>query len=308
MIVALAGGVGASKLLWGLCQVMPPEELTVVVNTGDDIELHGLRVSPDLDIVTYTLAGLVDREKGWGLRGDTFRCQEMLGRYGNPTWFNLGDGDLATHIYRTQRLREGATLSRVAEGVRQALGVRCRILPMTDTLVQSRVVTEAGPLHFQEYLVRDRCEGTIRDIVFEGAAQAKPAPGVLETIRAAEAVLICPSNPIISIGPILAVPGIRAGLSETGARVVAVSPVVAGASLKGPTDKMLGALGIEVSALGVAQRYRGFLDVLVMDAQDAALMPRIEALGVRVVTTNTIMSTPEGKRELAATVLRAARE
>jgi len=251
-LVALAGGIGASKLLLGLCQVIDPADLTIVANTGDDIELHGLRISPDLDTITYTLAGAVEERQGWGLAGETFHALQALGRYGREIWFNLGDRDLATHLHRTELLCRGWTLAEVADEIRRAWGVAARILPATNDRVESRVITDAGTLHFQEYLVRDRAQAAVRGIVLAGIKHARPAPGVLEAIARADGVVVCPSNPIISIGPILGVRHVRETLRETQAPAVAVSPVVAGASLKGPTDKMLVGLGHEVSAVGVA--------------------------------------------------------
>jgi LPPG:FO 2-phospho-L-lactate transferase len=306
MITALAGGVGASKFLEGLCQVRPPEEISIIVNTGDDIELFGLYIAPDLDIVTYTLAGAVNRETGWGLAGDTFHCIDELVRLGgDERWFNLGDRDLATHIFRTQLLRQGQPLSAVADRVRTAFGVRARILPMTDAHVPTTILTVDGPLHFQEYLVRRRAQVAVRGIRFENIDAARPAPGVAAAIRDAAAVIICPSNPLISIGPILAVPGLRELLKETDATVAAISPVVGGASLKGPTDRMLAELGREVSATQVARLYADFLDLYIIDRQDVALKDEIERLGLRVVVTNTVMSGPDEKRALAETTLKA---
>ena len=307
MITALAGGVGASKFLEGLTRAMPPEEISIVVNTGDDIEIFGLYIAPDLDIVTYTLAGLVNRETGWGLAGDTFDCLEMLARYGGERWFNLGDRDLATHILRTALLRQGHTLSEVAERVRQSLGVRSRILPMTDAHVPTTILTDEGPLHFQEYLVKRRTQPEVTGIRFENVASARPAPGVAEAILGAEAVIVCPSNPLISIGPILAVPGVRELLKETAAAVVAISPVVGGASLKGPTDRMLAQLGMEVSAAQVARLYADLLDLYVIDGRDAAARGEIEQLGLKVLVTQTVMSGPEEKLALARAVLQAVK-
>jgi LPPG:FO 2-phospho-L-lactate transferase len=300
--------VGASKLLLGLAKVLDPAELTIIANTGDDIELHGLHVSPDLDIITYTLAGAVEERQGWGIAGDTFHTLQALGRYGRETWFNLGDRDLATHLHRTALLRAGRTLAEAAESIRHAWGVAARILPATNDRVESRVVTDAGAVHFQEYLVRDRGAGAVRGIVLAGLERARPAPGVLEAIAAADGIVVCPSNPIISIGPILGVPGVREAVRAAGAPAVAVSPVVAGASLKGPTDKMLAGLGHEVSALGVARLYADILDGFILDRQDAAHRPAIEALGLRAWTAQTVMQTREDKIDLAKVVLSALDE
>lgn len=302
-ITALAGGVGASKLLDGLARAMPAEDLTVIVNTGDDIELFGLYIAPDLDIVTYTLAGAVNPATGWGIEGDTFHCLEAMARYGAERWFNLGDRDLATHIWRTMMLRQGRTLSETADHIRRAHGLACRIIPMTDLHTPTTIVTDEGPLHFQEYLVKRRAAPRVEGIRFENIEAAAPAPGVIEAIHESQAVIICPSNPLISIGPILAVPGIRAALGETAARVVAISPVVGGASLKGPTDRMLADLGMEVSAGQVARLYEDILDLYVLDERDSASRESIEALGIEVVVTNTVMNSAETKLALAQRTL-----
>jgi LPPG:FO 2-phospho-L-lactate transferase len=305
MITALAGGVGASKFLDGLSRATAPEDISIIVNTGDDIELFGLYIAPDLDIVTYTLAGLVNPETGWGVAGDTFNCLDQLAGYGGERWFNLGDRDLATHIHRTALLRQGSSLSEVAERVRTALGVRSRLLPMTDAHVPTTIITDEGPLHFQEYLVKRRAQVAVRGIRFEDVEAARPAPGVAEAISGAEAVIICPSNPLISIGPILAVPGVRELLKETRARVAAISPVVGGASLKGPTDRMLADLGFEVSAAQVARLYADLIDVYILDHQDAGAREEVEQLGVKVVVTQTVMSGPAEKLALAQATLKA---
>ncbi len=304
-LVALAGGVGASKLLLGLSKVLDPAELTVIANTGDDIELHGLYISPDLDTITYTLAGAVEERQGWGIAGETFHALGALGRYGRETWFKLGDRDLATHLHRTALLRGGRTLADAADAIRRAWGVAARILPATNDRVESRVVTDGGTVHFQEYLVRDRGEAAVRGIVLAGIERARPAPGVLEAIAGADGIVVCPSNPIISVGPILGVPGVREALCEARAPAVAVSPVVAGASLKGPTDKMLAGLGHDVSALGVARLYADVLDGFILDRQDAAHRPGVEALGLRAWTAQTVMQTLEDKVGLAHVVLAA---
>jgi len=306
MIVTLAGGVGAARFLEGVVQVVSPEQITAIVNTGDDITLHGLAISPDLDIVTYTLAGIVEESQGWGIRGDTYNTLEMLGRLGADTWFLLGDRDLATHIRRTELLRAGATLSEVADLIRRALGVAVRVLPMSDDPVATYIQTPAGRIHFENYLVQRRAQDDVLGVVFDGAEAARPAPGVLEAIREAEAVLIAPSNPIVSVGTILAVPGVRAALEETVAPVVAVSPIVGGAPIKGPAAPLMRALGFEVSAYGVAICYRDLVDVLVIDEVDAALVPAIESLGMGVVVADTIMRGPAEKGALAQVALDAA--
>jgi LPPG:FO 2-phospho-L-lactate transferase len=302
-ITALAGGVGASKLLLGLHDVIDPRDLTVIVNTGDDITLHGLKISPDLDIVTYTLAGIVDAAKGWGYRGETFHALKRLAAFGRINWFNLGDRDLATHIHRTAMLAEGKTLSDAAESIRLGLGVKARILPMSDNPVPTMIDSAEGELHFQEYLVKRRAEPVVRGIRFDGAEKARPAKGVLETIRDAKRILICPSNPLISIGPILAVPGIRDALRACKAKVIAVCPIVAGKSLKGPSDKMLAELGHEASAQGVAKLYADFTGTFVIDLADRAQAESIRGLGMKVAVVPTVMKTRPQKRKLARSLL-----
>ena len=302
-ITALAGGVGASKLLLGLYETMDPTLLTIIVNTGDDIVLHGLRISPDLDIVTYTLAGVVDPKKGWGLRAETFHALKHLAAYGRPNWFNLGDRDLATHIHRTAMLAESRTLSQAAESIRIALGVKSRILPMSDDPVPTMIDSNEGPLHFQEYLVKRRTEPVVKGIRFAGVESAQPAPGVLEAIRDADRIIICPSNPLISIGPILTVPQVRDQLRAHKEKVFAVCPIVAGKSLKGPSDKMLAQHGHEPTALGVAKLYADFTGTFVIDPADRKQTAPIAALGMKVAILPTVMKTPAQKRKLARALL-----
>jgi len=302
-ITALAGGVGASKLLLGLYKEMDPRQLTIIVNTGDDIVLHGLKISPDLDIVTYTLAGIVDEKKGWGLRKETFHALKNLADYGRPNWFNLGDRDLATHIHRTALLAEGKTLSQAAESIRIALGVHSRILPMSDSPVPTFIDSNEGPLHFQEYLVKRRAEPIVRGIRFAGVESARPAAGVLEAIREADRILICPSNPLISIGPILAVPQIRDELRANKQKVFAVCPIVGGKSLKGPSDKMLAQLGHDATALGVAKLYADFTGTFIIDPADKSQSAVIAALGMKVAVLPTVMKTLAQKRKLARSLL-----
>jgi LPPG:FO 2-phospho-L-lactate transferase len=305
-ITALAGGVGASKLLLGLHDVMDPLALTVIVNTGDDITLHGLKISPDLDIVTYTLAGIVDPARGWGYRGETFHALKRLRIYGRANWFNLGDRDLATHIHRTALLSEGKTLTEVANSIRTALGVKARILPMSDQPIPTIIDSNEGTLHFQEYLVKRRAEPIVRAIRFENVESAKPAPGVLEAIRDADRIVICPSNPLISIGPVLAVPGIRDALRARKKDIISVCPIVGGKSLKGPSDKMLAQLGYESSALGVARLYSDFTGVFVLDRQDKSQQGAIRDLGMEVALLPTVMKTRPQKRKLARAILKLA--
>ena len=304
MITTLAGGVGAARFLQGLVHVVPPEEVVTIVNTGDDIEFYGLHISPDVDIVAYTLAGIVDEEKGWGMRGDTFNCLNMLRKYGYETWFMLGDKDLATHIHRTLLLKSGLKLSEVTEKIRKALGVKVKIIPMTNDKVQTKIVTNVGEMHFQEYLVKRKAQDPVLDVKFEGIERAEPAPGVIEAILNADGIIICPSNPIVSIGPILSIKGVKEALKKTKAKIVAISPIVGGAPIKGPADKLMRGLGIEVSALGIAKIYKNFLDALVIDNVDRDLKPKIEEIGIKVHVTDTIMRTLESKIKLAKETFR----
>lgn len=285
---------------------MPPEDISVIVNTGDDMEIFGLYIAPDLDIVTYTLAGLVNPITGWGLTSDTFHCLDLLLLYTeSERWFNLGDRDLATHIFRTQMLRSGHMLSEVAERVRTTLGVKSRILPMTDTHTPTTIITAECQIHFQEYLVKNRAQPKVTGLRFENIELAQPAPGVAEAILESDAVIICPSNPLISIGPILAVPGVRDLLKATSATVVVISSVVGGVSLKGPTDKMLAELGMEVSATQIAKLYADFADIFILDQQDEEMKPEIEQLGLEVLVADTVMSDASKKTALARMVLQA---
>jgi len=303
MITALAGGVGAARFLTGLVRLVPEEELAVIVNTGDNITLHGLYISPDTDIITYTLAEIVGEKKGWGIRGDTFSCLDALKKLGEETWFKLGDKDIATHLYRTALLREGIKLSEVTKRIASAFGLKLAVLPMTDNVFETRIKTVEGDFHFEEYLVRRRARDEVLGVNLFGAEKAKPAPGVLDAIANSELIVICPSNPIVSIGTILEIKGIREGLLKTQARKVAISPIVGGSPIKGPADKLLRGLGHEVSAFGVAELYRDFLDTFVIDTVDSKERARIEELGVRVKVTNTIMGDLEAKVSLARTVL-----
>ncbi|MDX2042111.1 MAG: 2-phospho-L-lactate transferase [Acidobacteriota bacterium] len=306
MITALAGGVGASKLLDGFNRAMSPEQLSIIVNTGDDIEMFGLYIAPDLDIVSYTLAGLVNPDLGWGVNSDSFYCLDLLLRYTEAKrWFNLGDRDLATHIFRTHRLKQGDKLSEITDQIRLTLGVKSKILPMTDTHTPTTILTDNGEMHFQEYLVKHLAQPVVKGIRFENIETAEPAPGVAEAILNTDAVVICPSNPLISIGPILAVPRMRDLIKQTSAKVVVVSSVVDGASLKGPTDQMLRDLGMEVSALQIAKLYEDIADVFVLDQRDEVLRPEIEELGLQVVVTDTVMRDADKKRQLAETILTA---
>jgi LPPG:FO 2-phospho-L-lactate transferase len=299
--------VGAARFLRGLCSLLDPARLTIIGNTADDDTFFGLHVSPDLDTVTYTLAGRVGAH-GWGLADDRFTALGALGRYYADTWFQLGDRDLATHIYRTDELRRGRSLSRVTAAIAARHGVRQRLLPMSDQPVRTKVtLAGAGTIAFQDYLVHRRGRGRVRGVRYDGARTARPAPGVLAALRTADAVILPPSNPIVSIGPILALPGVRDALRRH-RRVAAVTPLVRGLPIKGPLDRMLRGLGREVSAVGVAELYRDIVDVFVLDQRDAALAPRIAALGMRPVVTDTIMRSPVQSRALARVVLKALDE
>jgi LPPG:FO 2-phospho-L-lactate transferase len=306
MIVVLCGGVGGSRFLRALASVLAPDRITAIVNTGDDDEFHGLYVSPDPDIVTYALAGEVDEQRGWGFRGETFRWLEQIARFGHETWFQIGDRDLATHLHRTRLLREGATRSEAMAGIARAFGVRARLLPMSDDRVRTVVETDAGDMAFQRYLVGRHARDTVRGVRFEGAGAARPAPGVLDAIRDAEAIFIAPSNPVASIGPILAVPGIREAVAAARVRRVAVSPIVGGRSLQPPAGEMMAGLGVPVSVAGVAHVYAGLADALIIDEADAALAPAVEAAGMQCVVTRTVMRDEATRRGLAAAALAVA--
>jgi len=308
VITALAGGVGAARLLRGLVRVVAPTDVTAVVNTADDTELHGLHISPDLDTVTYTLAGMNDDERGWGLAGETWTVMENLERLGGETWFRLGDRDLATHLYRTQRLAEGATLSQVTSEITGALGVSVGLLPMSDDPVRTRLTLLDGPeVSFQEYFVGRRHAVAVKSVRFAGAESATAAPGVLTAIADAEVVVVCPSNPIVSIGPVLAVPGVTEALAGRRPEVVAVSPIIAGAALKGPADRLLAELGHEATVVGVARLYSDIVGTLVIDEADSALAGAVEACGVRCVVAPTVMHTPDHAAALASVLLDAGR-
>jgi len=303
MITVLAGGTGAAKFIRGLIEIIPQEEITIIGNTGDDVTVWGLHVSPDLDTVMYLLAGRLDEERGWGVKDETFACLQAMGRYGEMTWFQLGDRDLATHIERTKLLNRGWTLTDVTAHLCRSLQVRAKILPMSNERVETRILMPDSVLSFQEFFVRERWSSEVTGVAFHGSQTAQPAPGVLEAIGSSTSVIIAPSNPITSIGPILAVPGIRQALCESSASVIAISPIVGGQAVSGPAGKLMQAYGYSVSAVGVAQIYRDFLDVLIIDEQDAGLKMAIESLGVRVATTQTIMQNLGHKVQLARQVL-----
>ncbi len=302
-IAALAGGVGGAKLAHGLQAVLPPGALSVVVNTADDFKLWGLHISPDLDTVMYTLAGVANPQTGWGLAGDTWRALDMLTQYGRDPWFRVGDMDLATHVLRTQLRHEGRTLTEATANLASSLGVRSHLLPMCDEPVETLVETAEGTLNFQDYFVRRRHADTVTGVTFEGIDSARPTSAVSEALGEVAAIVFCPSNPIVSIGPILAVPGMLGLIERSRSVKVAVSPIVGGAALKGPAADMLHTLGHEVSPVGVASLYAGLLDGIVIDRVDAALAPRIEELGIRVEITDTIMNSDADRQALAETVL-----
>ncbi len=308
-VTVLAGGVGGSKFVWGMAQEVAPAELAVVVNTGDDIELHGLKISPDVDIVTYALAGRLDLERGWGFANETFACLDVMEDYGLPTWFRLGDRDVGTHIFRTQALKRGQRPTDVAEAIRVALGVEVRVLPMTDDPVGTYILIADGPIrtiHFQEYLVERLAKDTVRGVEFRGSGKARPTAAVCEALTDTDCIAIAPSNPIASIGPMLAIPGLRRQLAAATAPILVVSPIIAGRSLKGPTDAFLRWAKEDVSPLGVARHYQSILGNvrgMLVDASDAQVVPDIEALGIRVQLGDLVMADGDGKRRVARLAL-----
>jgi LPPG:FO 2-phospho-L-lactate transferase len=297
--------VGAAKFIRGLTRRIDPERLTVVVNTGDDETFYGLHVSPDIDTVTYTLAGVVNRAQGWGLEGESFNVLPSLARFYGKPWFGLGDRDLATHLYRTDRMRQGALLSQITAEVARAFSIKSRILPMSDDRVRTFVKLRNRPaIPFQEYFVRGRARGIVETIELRGIRDARPAPGLLQTIRKSAAIILAPSNPFVSLGPILQLAGVREAIGRMKSRVAAISPIVGGRTIKGPADKMLRGLGMEVSPLGVARLYRDIASVFVLDDADSRYIPAIEQLGMRALATDIIMASPERAARLAEAVLR----
>ena len=303
MLVLLTGGTGGAKLVQGFNLEARPEDLVIICNTADDFVFHGLHISPDLDTITYTMAGLSDAAKGWGIRDDTFVVLDWLGRLGGESWFKLGDRDLATHIMRSNLLREGLTLSQITERIRKRLGIESIILPMSDDRVETRIETPNGEISFQDYFVRGRWRDEVHRITLTGVEKCRPAPGVLDSIREASAVILCPSNPITSIGPILTVPGIRSALRETRARIIAVSPIIRGMPYSGPAHKFMAAMGIEVSAFGVASAYRDFLTLILIALEDSELMRKIEGLGIQTVTTSIRLESLDDRRRVARELL-----
>ena len=303
MLVVLTGGTGGAKLIHGLSQVIDPKNLVIVCNTADDFVVHGLKISPDLDTIMYTLAGLSDTKKGWGIHGDTFAVLEHLEKYGAETWFKLGDKDLATHIARTALLSAGEDLSAITGKFCRALGVGARILPMSNQQVETRVATRAGEISFQDYFVKQRWQPDVTGVSYAGIQTSHPTTGILEAVRAATAIIICPSNPVTSIGPILAVPGIREALRSAAAPVLAVSPMIGSVAISGPAHKLIAAQGLEASAFGVAHAYHDFLDIFVLDREDTVLGGRIADLGIRVFTTSIRIRSLSERKRLAREVL-----
>lgn len=303
----LAGGVGAARFLDGLTRVLPPEDVTAVVNIGDDMEWAGLHIAPDLDTVVYTLAGLMNPETGWGLAGDERRVLNRLASLGGPAWFSIGDDDLATHLYRTHRLREGAPLSTVTAELCRTFGVTCGVTPASDDRIRTVVQTPVGELAFQDYFVRRRASDIVQALRFDGAEQAQAAPAVLKALGEADVILIAPSNPFLSIAPLLAVPGVRQAVQASDAAVIAISPIIGGAAVKGPAAEILASLGHDVSAVGVARLYAELADIFILDEQDAELVEQIEAeAGLRCAALPTLMSGPAEKQALASAALALA--
>ncbi len=306
-VVALAGGVGAARFLKGLVRVVPADALTLIVNTGDDREFYGVHVAPDLDIVTYTLAGAIDPEKGYGLAGDTFQVVDTLAGYGHEAWFRLGDRDFAACLHRTLRLRDGIGLSRITDEIRRAQGLEIPLLPMSEAACPTYVrLSDGSSVHFEEYLARDGAPDDVTGVDLSAAEAADPAPGVLDAIAGADTILVCPSNPVVSIGPILALRGLKAAIAASGAPVVGVSPIIGGAPVKGPADRLLRGLGVEVSARGVAGFYRDWMHGFVIDERDAALAADVEALGLRCKVVDTLMRDVGVSESLARTTLTLA--
>jgi len=303
MICVLSGGTGGAKFVDGLRQVMPAEEITIVVNTGDDLLWWGLYVSPDVDSITYVLSGMLSRERGWGVKGDTFLCLQAMGQLGEPTWFHAGDRDLAVHILRSRLLAEGKTLSEATAVICGKLGVKARVLPMSNSRVETRVDTPVGELSFEEYFVQRWYQDPVNSIRFAGVSDAEPAPGVIDAIRSADAILVAPSNPVTSIGPILAVPGIREALLSARGKIAAVSPIIGNAPVAGPAGILMAAQGLPCSIAGVAQAYADFLDVLICDMRDARAADALRQGGLRVQCTQTIMRSAEDKANLAREAL-----
>ena len=308
MIVALAGGVGAAKFLQGLTSIHREDEITVIVNTGDDLIHYGLYISPDTDIIMYTLADIVDEEKGWGIKGDSFNCLEMLRRYGFKVWFNTGDMDLSTHILRTELMKNGFTLSDCTNKLSKLLGVKTKIIPMSNERVETRIITEKGDMSFQEYLVKRSAKDRVKNIVFKGINKANPAPGVIESIKSADLIIVCPSNPFVSIKPILSIKGVEDALIKAKSPKISITPIIGNKPVKGPLDKIMRGLDLEISAFTVANFYRRFIDVFILDESDQNLEDRIGSLGIKVHLMDTLMRGIKEKMQIANNVLRIAEE
>ncbi|MFX1569864.1 MAG: 2-phospho-L-lactate transferase [Promethearchaeota archaeon] len=305
--VVLAGGIGAAKFIRGLIEVVNPELLKIIINTGDDIELFGLKICPDLDIITYTLANLIDREKGWGFSNETFNCLQNLKKFYDIGWFNLGDKDLATHIYRTDLFNQGFDKAEITNLICKDLGIKAQLLPMCNEPVETYITTSAGKMHFEEFFIKYQCKPEILKIEFNGIEKAEPVEGILQYIEEAKNIIICPSNPIVSIGTILRVKGIKKALSLVKEKVIAISPIIEGAPVKGPADKMMKSLGLEVSCVGVAKFYQDFLGHFIIDNRDSKLQPFIEELGIKSYLYDTIMVNLRKKIELAQFVINLGR-
>jgi LPPG:FO 2-phospho-L-lactate transferase len=303
MIVVLTGGTGGAKFVEGLRQIVSPQQLTIIVNTGDDLEWWGLWVSPDLDSITYGMAGMLSKERGWGVKGDTFYCLQAMGELAEPIWFHVGDRDLAVHLLRSKCLAQGKTLTDATVAICEKLGVQARILPMSNSRVETRIATPAGDLTFQQYFVQRWYQDPVKSVRFAGASDAEPAPGVVEAILSASALILAPSNPVTSIGPILAVPDIRDALRKTQATVAAISPIVSDAAVSGPAGALMAAQGLPVSIAGVAQAYEDFLDLLIADVRDLEAAKKLDRPSLRVHCTNTLMRTADDKAKLARTVM-----
>lgn len=303
MICVLSGGTGGAKFVDGLRQVVPAEDITLVVNTGDDLMWWGLYVSPDIDSITYVLSGMLSRERGWGVKGDTFLCLQAMGQLGEPTWFHTGDRDLAMHLLRSRLLAEGKTLSEATAVISQKLGVKARVLPMSNSRVETRVDTPVGELSFEEYFVQRWYQDPVKSVRFAGASDAEPAPGVVDAIVNADSVIVAPSNPVTSIGPILAVPGVRDALLRARGKIAAVSPIVGNSPVAGPAGILMQAQGLPCSIAGVAQAYEDFLDILICDTRDTQAAENLRQNGLRVQCTETIMRSAEDKAALAREVL-----
>ncbi len=301
--VVLAGGVGAAKFIEGLVKIVKPELLKIIVNTGDDIELFGLKISPDLDIITYTLANLIDQEKGWGYARETFNCLNILKKFYHDGWFNIGDKDLATHIYRTDLFRHGFSKAEITKKICQKLGVKSHLIPMCNEPVETLVKTPLGTMHFEEYFIKHHCEPKILDVEFQGLAESKPVEDTIEFIKKARRIIICPSNPIVSIGTIIQVKGIKEALSKVKKKVFGISPIIEGATVKGPADKLMRCKGIEVSCVGVAKYYQDFLGHFIIDNKDGSLKSKIEELGINAYCFDTFMININKKIDLAKFVI-----